>query len=57
MGYKNDIEVYHAWNQIYLSDKDEWVNIDTTYGAGYKSGKSEPSMIRDASEYKIEKQY
>ncbi len=57
MGYKNDIEVYHAWNQIYLSDKDEWVNIDTTYGAGYKSGKSKPSMIRDASEYKIEKQY
>jgi len=53
MGYKNDIEVYHAWNQIYLSDKDEWVNIDTTYGAGYKSGKSKPSMIRDASEYKI----
>lgn len=57
MGYKNDIEVYHAWNQIYLSDKDEWVNIDTTYGAGYKSEKLKTSMIRDSSEYKIEKQY
>jgi len=30
---------------------------DTTYGAEYKNGKSKPSMIRDASEYKIEKQY
>lgn len=57
MGYKNDIEVYHAWNQIYLSDTDEWVNIDTTYGAAFKDQKTQPAMIREASEYKIEKQY
>lgn len=57
MGYKNDIEVYHAWNQIYLSDTDEWVNIDTTYGAALKDKKIQHTMIRDASEYKIEKQY
>lgn len=57
MGYKNDIQEYHAWNQVYLSETKEWVNIDTTYGAGLKSQKTPPDMIRESTEYKIEKQY
>ena len=36
MGRKNDIKEYHAWNQVYLADNNEWINIDTTYDAGLK---------------------
>ncbi len=33
MGYKNDIEKYHAWNEVYLDGK--WINLDTTYDSAY----------------------
>lgn len=57
MGYKDDIDAYHAWNQIYLSETNEWITVDATYGAGYKSGNVQTAMIRSASEYSVEKQY
>lgn len=56
MGRKNDIDTYHAWNQVYLKDTDEWITIDTTYDAAIKAGLSN-SMIKDAKDYSIEKQY
>jgi len=57
MGYKNDIKEYHAWNQVYLQDTNEWITIDTTYDAGLKNGNTKVTMIKDIKEYKIEKQY
>lgn len=57
MGNKNDIAEYHAWNQVYLQDTNEWVTIDTTYDAGMKEGNAKVTMIKDASEYKIAKEY
>jgi len=32
-GYANTSSVYHAWNEVYLSDEDRWVVVDTTYDA------------------------
>ena len=55
MGYKNDIEEYHAWNEVYLNDK--WITIDTTYDSAYAQNKLSISMIKDPKEYSIEKQY
>ena len=55
MGYKSDINYYHAWNQVYLNGK--WVNIDTTYDAAYAQEDLSTSMIKDAKEYRIEKTY
>lgn len=56
-GRKNDIKEYHAWNQVYLKETDEWIVIDTTYDAGLKKGNATTEMIKDSKEYKVEKQY
>ncbi|MBU5675766.1 transglutaminase-like domain-containing protein [Alkaliphilus sp. MSJ-5] len=56
MGRKNDIDTYHAWNQVYLKDTNEWITIDTTYDAAKKT-KSPNLMIKNEKEYSIEKQY
>ncbi len=57
MGRKNDIKEYHAWNQVFLEDSNEWINIDTTYDAGLKKGNVDTNMIKNANEYKVEKEY
>ena len=55
MGYKNDIEKYHAWNEVYLDGK--WINLDTTYDSAYVQKDVPINMIKSNSEYKIEKNY
>ncbi len=30
-GYTSWTKVYHAWNEIYLSDEKRWIIVDTTY--------------------------
>lgn len=30
-GYTSWTDVYHAWNEIYLEEADQWVIVDTTY--------------------------
>ena len=41
-GYSTKVDGYHAWNQIYDSEKEEWYTVDSTYDicyddAGYSS--------------------
>jgi transglutaminase-like putative cysteine protease len=24
---------FHAWNEVFISERDSWINIDTTLGA------------------------
>lgn len=55
MGYKSDIEKYHAWNQVYLNGK--WISIDTTYDSAYVQKGVPINMIKDDKDYKIEKIY
>lgn len=57
MGYNKDITEYHAWNEVYLSESNQWVVIDTTYDAPSVQKGIEISMIKNKSDYKTEKQY
>lgn len=57
MGYKNDIQEYHAWNQVYLQDSNEWVTIDTTYDSILVQNKVPVTMPKDVQEYSAAKQY
>lgn len=57
MGQNKDIEAYHAWNQVYLQEKDQWVTIDTTYDAGLVQSGIQTNMIKNNEDYKIEKIY
>jgi transglutaminase-like putative cysteine protease len=57
MGRTSLIPEYHAWNEVYLKETNEWVTIDTTYDSIMIKGTKKPSMIKDKSQYTIEKQY
>jgi transglutaminase/protease-like cytokinesis protein 3 len=55
MGQSTYVDVYHAWNEVYLNGK--WVLIDTTVDAGLNKGKKKFELIKDAAQYKAAKQY
>ncbi|MDQ8737507.1 transglutaminase-like domain-containing protein [Paenibacillus sp. LHD-38] len=55
MGKSQYVDVYHAWNEVYLDGK--WVTIDTTVDAGLKKGNKKFELIKDASKYTVAKQY
>lgn len=57
MGYNKDITEYHAWNEIYLSETDQWLTIDTTYDAPAIQKGSIIPMIKNKNDYITEKQY
>lgn len=57
MGTKNDIDKYHAWNQVYIDDLGEWITVDTTYDAGLAGGNTKISMIKSNAEYKVQTHY
>lgn len=58
MGQKEDIDVYHAWNEVYLKDTQQWITVDTTYDAALiQGGQKDVEMIKDAAGFKVEKQY
>ncbi|MEW9702735.1 transglutaminase family protein [Paenibacillus sp. SI8] len=58
MGYEADApDTYHAWNQVYLKDSDEWVTIDTTYDSVRVQGGESTPMFKDAADYTISKIY
>lgn len=46
-GYANTSSVYHAWNEVYLSDEDRWVVVDSTYDA---------YMVQNGYSYSFEKE-
>jgi hypothetical protein len=55
MGKSTYVDVYHAWNEVYLDGK--WVIIDTTVDAGLKKGNKKIDLIKEASKYTAAKQY
>lgn len=55
MGYKDDLDAYHAWNQVLIGG--EWLTIDTTYDAALKGVKEDIKMIKAPGEYRLEKVY
>lgn len=57
MGRNKDIEEYHAWNEVYLADSDQWLIIDTTYDAPAVQKGINNDIIKNPSDYTMEKQY
>ncbi|WP_079914731.1 transglutaminase family protein [Paenibacillus sp. 32352] len=58
MGYEvHAPEVYHAWNQVYLKDLQEWVIIDTTYDASRVQSGQETTMIKNSADYVVTEIY
>lgn len=57
MGYKKGMEEYHAWNQVYLKESNQWITIDTTYDSGFKNSEIKKQMIKKTSDYIIERIY
>lgn len=57
MGNKNDIEAYHAWNQVYLEDSGEWITVDTTYDITLFQNNMEYSFEKDSNDYTIDGKY
>lgn len=55
-GYKNDIDTYHAWNEVYLKDKG-WVTADATYDAVLLEAGTSYEFAKDAGDYIKEKEY
>ncbi len=55
MGESDYVDVYHAWNEVYLNGK--WVIIDTTVDAGLKAGSQKIEMIKEAGKYNAAKKY
>lgn len=55
MGTTDYVDVYHAWNEVYLNGR--WVTIDTTVDAGWKSKGAGFKMIKEASRYSAAKYY
>lgn len=54
-GYREDINAYHAWNEVYIDGT--WKVIDATYDAwALKTGTSH-NMFQDANEYNKLKEY
>lgn len=58
-GYKDDLNEYHAWNEVYIEEEDKWLVIDTTYDAGYNQSNStlEVGMEKPPSSYSVHRVY
>ena len=50
-GYKNDIDSYHAWNEVYIKELG-WIIVDTTYDSAMLEDKISFKFIKDVSKYK-----
>lgn len=55
MGQTEYLDVYHAWNEVYLNGK--WVTIDTTLDASAVQSKKKAVMIKESKMYTTAKQY
>lgn len=50
-GYADDIDGYHAWNQVYDTEEKEWYTIDATYDICYNSAGRSYSLEKNENEY------
>jgi hypothetical protein len=57
MGYSEYVDVYHAWNEVYLTSQKKWRVVDTTVDAQYIAAKQPIDKIKADDKYKKTKQY
>jgi len=55
MGQTEYLDVYHAWNEVYLNGK--WVTIDTTLDSSVVQSKKKAVMIKESKMYTKAKEY
>ncbi|WP_282939050.1 transglutaminase-like domain-containing protein [Paenibacillus sp. RC67] len=54
MGYEvHAPDMYHAWNQVFLKDLNEWGIIDTTYDASRVQNGQPTTMIKNSADYVV----
>jgi len=53
MGYRSDMQAYHAWNQVMVGG--QWITVDATVGSVMLGGGQSGDMIEDASLYDAKK--
>ncbi len=53
-GYNNEIDVYHAWNQVYNSETGLWVTVDTTFDAYYLDNGVDFSFEKSGMNYSVD---
>jgi len=56
-GYCDYVDVYHAWNEVYLDSLKQWVVIDTTVDAVFIEAGRSIDMFKDTDMYRAEKEY
>jgi hypothetical protein len=49
-GYADNIDGYHAWNEVYIKETDEWITIDTSFDAQMKKAGKTFKMIKDSGD-------
>ncbi|OPH51228.1 hypothetical protein BC351_35035 [Paenibacillus ferrarius] len=58
MGYETHApETYHAWNQVFLKERNEWVTIDTTYDAVHVQAGEVVELEKNSANYKAARIY
>jgi transglutaminase-like putative cysteine protease len=50
-GYADDVDGYHAWNEVYNSTTGKWMTIDTTYDAQMRAYGRKFTMEKDTGKY------
>jgi transglutaminase-like putative cysteine protease len=53
MGYRSDMEEYHAWNQVLIGG--EWITVDATFGSVMQGNGQSDDMVKEAALYSAEK--
>ncbi|MBN2220845.1 MAG: transglutaminase domain-containing protein [Vallitaleaceae bacterium] len=56
-GYAKDSEVYHAWNEVFLTSTKEWVVVDTTFDAYAYQNNRDYDFEKSVDEYNKVKEY
>lgn len=56
-GYANTSEVYHAWNEVYLTEEERWVVVDTTYDAYQAQNNKKYSFEKEAENFNKVKEF
>jgi hypothetical protein len=57
MGYTDYVEVYHAWNEVYLGSQKKWCIVDATVDAQYVAQNQPIDKIKPEDKYNKAKQY
>lgn len=55
MGYSSDIDGYHAWNEVYISETNSWILVDTTYDSALP--KLSKNIEKASKDYKVNLYY